>query len=54
MGSPNAPLNLTLSDLERLNSQNSQNNRVRPNVTINHQYETIYGESNGTVTFDLE
>ena len=64
-----ASKDLTLSDFEGSNSRSPrfqgkvkvthtsktlQRSQVRSYVTINHQYETIYGQSSDTLIFDLE
>ncbi len=56
-----APLDLTFSDLEKKKfkvNQNSkrhisQRSQVRPYITVSHQWETIHGESNDNIAFDM-
>ena len=53
---------LTISDLERSNAEVidilsgyiSQNTVDKHIFTIIHEYEVIYGLSNGTINFDLQ
>ncbi len=52
----------TLGDLERSKSKSlrfqslisRKGAALDPMLLINHQQETLYGESNDTITFDLE
>ncbi len=59
----NAPLDLTLSDLERSHSRFKFNSDFKGSylegAKLNHMLslnrkETIHGESNASITFDLE
>ncbi len=58
---PTASLYLTLGDVERFKFNVTQISKsylirswVRPSVTIKHQLEITYGESNFTITLDIE
>ena len=59
MESPTAPLDLTLSDVERSSHSGFKTLHLvmEPSQALcyfNHQQETTCGESNDTITVDLE